>query len=66
MKWPKKIISGVQPTGVLHIGNYFGAVQRWVQFQDSGENAAFFIADLHSMTLPYVRLIGFAWKMGSS
>lgn len=53
-QWPKKIISGIQPTGVLHIGNYFGAVQRWVEMQESGDDVSFFIADLHSMTMPYV------------
>lgn len=54
INWPKKFISGVQPTGVLHIGNYFGAIQRWVQLQEQGKNVTFFIADLHSMTMPYV------------
>lgn len=54
-QWPKKIISGIQPTGILHIGNYFGAVQRWVRMQEDAENVTFFIADLHSMTMPYVR-----------
>lgn len=53
-QWPRKIISGIQPTGVLHIGNYFGAVQRWARMPESGDNVIFFIADLHSMTMPYV------------
>lgn len=53
-KWPKKVLSGIQPTGVLHLGNYFGAVKRWVQLQENGENTSYFIADLHSMTMPYV------------
>lgn len=56
-KWPKKIISGIQPTGILHIGNYFGAVQRWVQMQKDGGNVTFFLADLHSMTMPYVFIL---------
>lgn len=48
------MISGIQPTGVLHIGNYFGAVRRWVQLQNDGEDVSYFIADLHCMTMPYV------------
>lgn len=53
--WPRKIVSGVQPTGVLHLGNYLGAIQRWVELQKAGENVTYFIADLHSITLPQVR-----------
>lgn len=56
-KWPKRIISGIQPTGILHIGNYFGAVQRWVQLQNECKNVSYFIADLHSMTMPYVSIV---------
>lgn len=52
--WPRKIVSGVQPTGILHIGNYFGAVKRWVDFQEAGENVSYFLADLHSITMPHV------------
>lgn len=52
--WPRKIVSGVQPTGILHIGNYFGAIRPWVDIQNRGDDASYFIADLHSMTLPYV------------
>lgn len=55
--WPRKIVSGVQPTGILHFGNYFGAIQPWVDIQNRGEDAAYFIADLHSMTLPYVSIL---------
>lgn len=50
--YPKKIFSGVQPTGALHIGNYLGAVKRWVDLQNSGENVTYCIVDLHSITLP--------------
>eukprot|EP00957_Ditylum_brightwellii_P120698 9206094-Ditylum_brightwellii.AAC.1 len=31
-----RILSGVQPTGSLHLGNYLGAIQQWVEFQDTG------------------------------
>ncbi|XP_042207953.1 tryptophan--tRNA ligase, mitochondrial-like [Homarus americanus] len=48
----KTIFSGIQPTGVLHLGNYFGAVQRWVELQETGEEVIFCIVDLHSITLP--------------
>ncbi len=47
-----RIFSGVQPTGSLHIGNYFGAIKQWVNLQE--ENDCFFcIVDLHAMTVPY-------------
>lgn len=50
---PKKtIFSGIQPTGVLHLGNYFGAVRRWVELQEQGHNVIFSVVDLHSITLP--------------
>ena len=35
----KKIFSGVQPTGNLHLGNYLGAIKQWVEFQDTGKFA---------------------------
>lgn len=51
-KFPRKIFSGVQPTGSLHIGNYFGAIKRWVDLQNAGEDVTYCIVDLHSITLP--------------
>ncbi|HLD60911.1 MAG TPA: tryptophan--tRNA ligase [Patescibacteria group bacterium] len=49
---PKPIVlSGIQPTGNLHIGNYLGAVKNWVELQNSGKYQMYiFIADLHSLT----------------
>lgn len=44
-----RILSGIQPTGRLHLGNYFGMMQPAIELQDKGE-AFYFIADLHSMT----------------
>lgn len=45
------LISGVQPTGKLHIGNYLGAIKNFVELQNSGKyQCYFFIADLHSLT----------------
>lgn len=44
-----RILSGIQASGKIHIGNYFGAIHRFITLQDQGE-ALFFIADLHAMT----------------
>jgi tryptophanyl-tRNA synthetase len=44
-----RILTGIQPSGKLHIGNYFGAILPAVQLQDKGE-AFYFIADYHAMT----------------
>jgi tryptophanyl-tRNA synthetase len=44
-----RILSGVQPTGKLHLGNYFGAVQQHIALQDEGD-CFFFIADFHALT----------------
>lgn len=44
-----RILSGIQPSGALHIGNYFGAARQFVAAQDEHE-AVYFIADYHSMT----------------
>ncbi len=45
------IVSGIQPTGNLHIGNYLGAVKNWLELQKSGKYELYiFIADLHSLT----------------
>lgn len=45
----KTVISGIQTSGNLHIGNYLGSIQNWLQMQDS-YNCFFFLADLHSLT----------------
>lgn len=47
-----RIFSGIQPTGKLHIGNYFGAIQNMVKLQEQGE-AIFSIVDLHAITVSY-------------
>lgn len=44
-----RILSGIQPSGTLHVGNYFGAMRPAVQLQERGE-AFYFIADLHALT----------------
>ena len=43
------VLSGIRPTGNLHLGNYFGAVQNFIKMQ-SQYNCYFFIADWHSVT----------------
>ena len=44
-----RILSGIQPSGVLHIGNYFGMIQRAIALQAEGE-AFYFIANYHALT----------------
>lgn len=61
----RRILSGVQPTGSLHLGNYLGAIRQWVEFQDNSmepyeedgieyrtENF-FCVVDLHAITMPH-------------
>lgn len=47
-----QILSCIQPTGELHIGNYFGAIANWVRLQDT-HNCIYGIVDYHAMTMPY-------------
>lgn len=47
----KRILSGVQPSGALHIGNYLGALRQWVKLQDTYDNY-FCVVDLHALTVP--------------
>ncbi|MCP4003991.1 MAG: tryptophan--tRNA ligase [bacterium] len=44
----KRVLSGTQPSGVLHIGNYFGAIRQYIALQEDNQ-AAYFLADLHSL-----------------
>lgn len=48
----KRVLSGVQPTGNLHIGNYLGAIRNWVETQADYENF-FCVVDLHAITVPH-------------
>ena len=60
---PDRVLSGVQPTGSLHLGNYLGAIVQWVDFQnkdqynDDGEVVPvenfFCVVDLHAITMPH-------------
>ena len=45
-----RVVSGIQPTGNLHLGNLLGAILRWVRMQDEAE-CLFFLADLHALTI---------------
>ena len=49
-----RVVSGIQPTGNLHLGNYLGAIKQWVAMQDAvaaqGGECLFFLADLHALT----------------
>lgn len=49
-QFPRKIFSGIQPTGSIHVGNYFGAVKNWVELQNKGEDVTYCIVDHHSIT----------------
>ena len=49
-----RVVSGIQPTGNLHLGNYLGAIRQWVAMQDAmaeGAESLFFLADLHALTV---------------
>jgi tryptophanyl-tRNA synthetase len=47
-----RVVSGIQPTGDLHLGNLLGAILRWVKMQDEAE-CLFFLADLHALTVEF-------------
>jgi hypothetical protein len=68
VKQPKiltsRVLSGVQPTGSLHLGNYLGAIRQWVDFQNAGDTEDedgntiktenyFCVVDLHAITVPH-------------
>ena len=58
MSKPMRVVSGIQPTGNLHLGNYLGAIRNWVRMQDdvsaSGGQCLYFLADLHAISMPHV------------
>jgi tryptophanyl-tRNA synthetase len=47
-----KLFSGIQPTGVIHIGNYLGAIKNWVALQEK-HDSIFCVVNYHAMTVPY-------------
>ena len=52
-----RIVSGIQPTGNLHLGNYLGAIRNWVEMQSlaatTGGQCLYFLADLHAISMPH-------------
>ncbi len=48
-----RIVSGMRPTGKLHVGNLLGALENWVRFQNMGDEGFFFVADWHMLTTGY-------------
>ncbi len=60
----KKVLSCIQPTGDIHLGNYFGAIKNWVDLQQSYD-CKYGVVDYHSMTMPYraAELRENTWKM---
>ena len=48
----ERVLSGMRPTGKLHLGNYHGALANWVALQDS-HDCYFFVADWHALTTDY-------------
>ena len=61
----RRVLSGMRPTGELHLGNYHGALKSWTELQYKYE-CYFFIADIHALTTGYEdpsRLESFVWQM---
>lgn len=50
---PERILSGMQPTGGLHLGNYLGALKWWVALQNSGKECFYCVVDLHALTVAH-------------
>ncbi|XP_006502116.1 tryptophan--tRNA ligase, mitochondrial isoform X4 [Mus musculus] len=48
----ERVFSGIQPTGILHLGNYLGAIESWVNLQEEYDTVIYSIVDLHSITVP--------------
>ncbi len=47
-----RILSGIRPSGELHLGNYLGAIQQWIELQND-HDVFYMVADLHAITTPY-------------
>lgn len=60
----KTVFSGIQPTGSVHFGNYFGALANWVEMQQH-YNCYFCVVNYHAMTMPYQpkKLLEHTWQM---
>lgn len=64
MEERKRILSGIQPTGNMHFGRYFGAVRNWVDLQEAYE-CYYCVVDYHAMTMPYnpAKLRANSWEL---
>lgn len=49
---PRRIFSGIQPSGIPHLGNYLGALRNWAELQGSFDDVLYGIVDLHALTVP--------------
>ena len=61
----KRIVSGMRPTGPLHLGHYFGVIKNWIQLQKEYE-CFFFVADWHALTSEYAdpkKIKGFSYEL---
>ena len=47
-----RVFSGIQPTGIVHLGNYFGALVNWVKLQNEGHECIYCIVNQHAITIP--------------
>ena len=56
-----RVLSGIQPTGSFHWGNYFGAIQQYIELQHEADDAFYFLANLHALTT--VRQPGQLWQL---
>ena len=45
-----RVLSGIQPTGKIHWGNYFGAIRQFINLQSTPDQAYYFVANLHALT----------------
>ena len=52
---PERVFSGIQPTGNLHLGNYLGALKKFVDLQEAGHDCIFAVVNMHAITLPVAR-----------
>ncbi|MCD6443283.1 MAG: tryptophan--tRNA ligase, partial [Thermotogae bacterium] len=48
-----RILSGMRPTGKLHVGNLVGALETWIKLQEEGHKCFYFVADWHALTTEY-------------
>src|SRR5204863_4871842 len=56
--FPRRILSGMRPTGRLHLGNFVGALENWVRLQDEGWTNFHMVADWHMLTTGYDQTAG--------